>query len=153
MDPRDLLKYDMDVQLTAYIYGLSKQLTLDSRRDGGPPIRIEGAIIDVLVKTATSQFAREDFSRSLAEMAEFELEFVEYGNDLRTRMERVEAGEDWKIVFPKNTDQCFKWGTCTFRDLCLKDSTVRRAAYTAREPDYVDEALVLLEKNEPKGEA
>jgi hypothetical protein len=146
MDPRDLMKYEMDLQLTAYIYGLSKQLTMESVARGGAPMKVEGAIIDLLVKTATPQYAREQFTRSDEEMAEFEIEFVEYANEIRARRDRIEAGEDWKAVLPKNTQQCFRYGTCFYRDLCLKDTPVRRAAYIARDKDYVDEAQAELDK-------
>lgn len=140
MDPRDLLKYDLDLQLTCYTYGLSKLLTNESVATGGSPIRVQGAIIDLLVKTQTPQFARETYTRTDAELEEFEAEFVEYGNRIRAQRERVAAGEDWKIVFPKNTESCFKWGrACSFRELCLKDTPERRKMfYAPRRPDYVD---------------
>jgi len=146
MDPRELLKYELDVQLTAYMYGVSKQLTQDSLAEGGEPVTVQGAIIDLLVKTQVPQFAREGFTRSEEEMREFEAEFIEYGRRIRSQLERVEAGENWKLVFPRNTENCFKYGTCAFRDLCLKDSPVRRAAYNARVPDYVDTAQQELLK-------
>lgn len=139
MDPRDLLKYELDLQLTCYTYGLSKLLTTESVAAGGDPIRVEGAIIDLLVKTQVPQFARETFQRSQEELDEFEAEFIEYGRRIRSQRERVDAGENWKIVFPKNTEACFKWGrACSYRDLCLKDTPVRRAMYKQRTPDYVD---------------
>jgi hypothetical protein len=144
MDPRDLLKYEMDLQLTAYLYGLTKQLTLDSLAEGGAPVEVQGAIIDLLVKTAAPQFARELYTRSLEEMNEFELEFFEYGQRIRAQNARIETGEDWKLVFPKNTEHCFRYGTCPFRDLCLKDTPTRRAVFNSREPDYVDEAAQEL---------
>jgi hypothetical protein len=141
MDPRDLLKYEMDIQLSTYIYGLSKQLTQESVAAGGEPIRIEGAIIDLLVKTAVPQFAREQYTRTEEELAEFEREFLEYANRIREQIARVrDGGEDWKTVFPKNTEHCFRYGTCPFRDLCLKDTPVRRALYNKRAADYVDDA-------------
>lgn len=144
MDPRDLLKYELDLQLTAYIYGISKQLTEDSVREGGEPVRVQGAIIDVLVKTTIPQFARELFTRTDSELKEFEDEFVEYGRRIRSQLDRVDAGENWKVVFPKNTDHCFRFGTCPFRDLCLSDTPVRRQAFNKRTPDYVDEAQQAL---------
>jgi len=140
LDPRDMLKYEMDIQLTAYIYGLTKQLTSDALSRGEEPVFIRGAIIDVLVKTQTPQFAREFFSRTLDELAEFEGEWNEVSDRIRAQHDRVYAGEDWKIVFPKSTEHCFHYGTCAFRDVCLKDTPVRRALYNTREPDYVDTA-------------
>lgn len=140
MDARDLMKYEMDVQLTSYIYGISKQLTEESKAEGGAPIKVEGSIIDLLVKTQIPQFARETYERSAEEMKEFELEFVEYASRIRAQIDRVEAGEDWKVVFPKNTEHCFKYGTCPYRDLCLSDTPLRREIYKQRSKDYVDEA-------------
>jgi RecB family exonuclease len=145
MDPRDLLKYDLEVQLSAYIYGLTKHLTQESLKQGGEPVVIRGAIIDVLVKTKVPQFARELFTRSVAELQEFETEFVEVGSRIRAQLARVAAGESMRKVFPKNTEHCFRYGTCPFRDLCLKDTPVRRALYNKRDPDYVDEAQADLD--------
>jgi hypothetical protein len=148
MDVRDMLKYELDFQLTSYIYGLSKQLTKDSVAEGGSEIRVEGAIIDLLVKTEVPQFAREMFTRSDAEMAEFEEEFVEYGHRLSAIRQRLKEGEPWKRLFPKNTEHCFRYGTCPYRDLCLSDSEVRRAAYIQRPLDYVDEAQAQMDAGE-----
>ena len=145
LDPRALLKYELDCQMTAYIYGLSKQLTIDSVESGGPAVKVEGAIIDMLVKTKIPQFARESFTRSLDEISEFELEFVEYGKRIREQRRRVAAGEDPKVVYPKNTEHCFSYSTCVYRDLCLKDTEVRRMAFIARPDDYVDDAIKQLE--------
>jgi hypothetical protein len=152
MSAQDLLKYELDMQLSAYIYGLSRQLTQDSLKDGGAPIRVEGAIIDLLVKTKVPQFARESYSRTDEELHEFELEIIEIGTRIRNQVERIEAGEDWKIVFPRSTNHCFRYGTCAFRDLCLKDTDVRRQAFTAKERDYVDEAQDEVEGKKPDGE-
>jgi hypothetical protein len=145
MDPRDLLKYEMDCQLTAYIYGLSKHLTEESLARGGEPVFIRGAIIDVLVKTKIPQFAREFYTRTVDELVEFEKEFNFYADEIRAAEDRVAAGEDGKTVFPKNTSQCFQYGTCPYRDVCLKDTPVRRALYVKRSPDYVDEAQTSLQ--------
>ena len=146
MDPRDLLKYEIDMQLSAYIYGLSKQLTEDSIKQGEDPVRVQGAIIDLLVKTKVPQFARETYTRTDSELEEFEAEFLEIGTRIINQKERVDNGEDWKVVFPRSTNHCFQYGTCRFRDLCVKDTPVRRAAFDIREPDYVDEAQAEVEK-------
>ena len=146
MDPRDLLKYEIDMQLSAYIYGLSKFLTAQAAEEGNPQeIRIQGAIIDVLVKTKIPQFARELFTRTDEELDEFAAEFVEYGNRIRDQFARVEAGENWKSVFPRNTEHCFRYGTCPFRDVCAADTPARRALYNPRNPNYVDLAQAELE--------
>lgn len=138
LDLRDFLKYEIDVQLTAYIYGGTKQLSLDAMSRGEKPVIIRGAIIDGLVKTATPQFHRELFTRSVDDLREFELEFVEKAREIQVKHARVKNGEPWKVVFPKNTQQCFRYGTCAFRDLCVKDNEVRRMSFRKRTPDYVD---------------
>jgi hypothetical protein len=147
LDARDELKYELDMQLTAYIYGLTKQLSAESEARGGEPVIVRGAIIDWLIKTKVPQFNRAMFSRSYEELIEFEQEFVERAREIRERITRVtEGGENWKTVFYKNTESCFKWGrACTFRDLCLKDTPERRLAYADRSSDYVDEAQYQLD--------
>lgn len=142
LDMRNFLQFEIDIQLTAYIYGGTKQLTLDARKRGEPPVLIRGAIIDGMVKTQIPQFHRELYTRSVDQLREFELEFVEKVREIATKHARVRQGEHWKLVFPKNTNQCFKYGVCAFRDLCVKDNEVRRLAYRPRTPDYVDSAKV-----------
>lgn len=145
-DPRDFLKYELDSQLSAYIYGLTKHLTEQSLARGGEPVFIRGAFIDALIKTKTPQYVREFFTRSIEELREFELEFNEYCDEIRWRMDRVDAGEDWKHVFPKNTEHCFRYGTCPFRDIDMKDTPTRRKLYVVRKEDYVDTAQAELDK-------
>lgn len=155
LDRRDFLKYEIDVQLTAYIYGGTKQLTLEAKERGEPPVIIRGAIIDGLIKTAEPQFHRELYTRSIQDLREFELEFCMKTWEIAAKHAMVRKdrkafdaynsrmwllGEQggWKCIFPKNTQQCFRYGTCAFRDLCVKDNDVRRLAYKKRSPDYVD---------------
>lgn len=135
-DDREFLKYEMDVQVTAYVYGVSKVLGT----------RVAGVIIDGLIKTKIPQFRRESFLRSDAELAEFELEFVEMCQEIAWRMKRVRNGENWKTVFYKNTGSCFHWGrACSMRPLCIRDTPVMRMSYNTRTPDYMDDPK-LLEK-------
>lgn len=140
LDMREFLKYEIDVQPTAYIYGGTKKLSLEAMARGEPPVRIRGVIIDGMVKTAVPQFHREIYTRSLDDLREFELEFVEKAREIATKHLRVANGENWKTVFPKNTQHCFRYGTCAFRDLCIRDNETRRAAYRDRDQDYVDAA-------------
>jgi hypothetical protein len=133
-DDREFAKYEMDLQVTAYIYGVSKVLGT----------RVAGVIIDGLIKTRVPQFRRESFLRSDEELAEFELEFVEMCQEIAWRMRRVQNGEDWKIVFYKNTRHCYHWGRpCAFKPLCLHDSPVMRMAFMPRKPDYMDDPNLL----------
>lgn len=161
LDMREFLKYEIDVQPTAYIYGGTKQLSLNAKAEGKPPIMIRGMIIDGMVKTTTPQFHREIYTRTIPDLREFELEFCMKSWEVAAKRaiikgnkkaydaytERIwalgrEAG--WKVVFPKNTQQCFRYGTCSFRDLCAKDNEVRRLAYRKRSEDYVDKARLEL---------
>lgn len=138
LDMRDFMKYEIDMQLTSYIYGGTKQLSLEAKQRGEPPVQIRGAIIDGLVKTQIPQFHRELYTRSIDELREFEIEFVEVARELATKHLRVYGGEEWKHVFVKNTQQCFRYGTCPYRELCVVDSPTRRLSFRTREADYVD---------------
>lgn len=144
-DPRDLLKYELDIQLTGYVYGLTKHLSQEAIAQGRPPVFIRGAIIDVLVKTKVPQFIRELYTRTVDELEDFEVEFNEYADEIRRNEDRVSDGTPWKTAFPKNTEHCFRYGVCAFRDLCLKDNQVRRQMYVRRKADYVDDAKKQLE--------
>lgn len=143
LDLRDFLKYEIDIQLTAYIYGGTKQLSLDAKARGEKPVIIRGAIIDGLIKTQVPQFHRALFTRTIDELRAFELEFVEKAREIAVKHQRVKNGEFWKVVFPMNTNQCFRYGTCAFRDLCVKDNEVRRLSFRRRSPDYVDNRASL----------
>jgi hypothetical protein len=139
-DDREFAKYEMDIQPTAYIYGVSKVLG----------IRVAGIIIDGIIKTKVPQFRRESFLRSDAELKEFEEEFVEMCQEIGWRMKRVQNGENWKTVFYKNTGSCFHWGkACAMLKLCSRDTPVMRMYYEKREPDYMDNPS-LLNQEEPK---
>lgn len=133
-DDREFIKYEMDIQVTAYIYGVSKMLGT----------RVAGVIIDGLIKTRVPNFRRESFLRSDEELLEFEREFVEMCQEIAWRHERVRRGEDWKTVFYKNTSSCFHWGrACSMRTLCVRDTPVNRMLYVKRTPDYMDDPKLL----------
>jgi hypothetical protein len=157
MDMREFMKYEIDIQLTAYIYGGTKQLSLDALSRGEKPVMIKGAIIDGMVKTQVPQFHRELYSRTLQDLRQFELEFCMKAWEIAAKHAMVEKnrakynyfteriwalGEQggWKIIFPMNTQQCFRYGTCSHRDLCVKDNDVRRMSFRKRDQDYVDDA-------------
>ena len=157
LDLRDFIKYEIDIQLTAYIYGGTKQLSLDAQARGEKPVMIRGAIIDGMVKTAIPQFHRELYTRTVEDLREFELEFCQKAWEIASKQAIVrkdrraydayaeklwDLGQQggWKTTFPKNTNQCFRYGTCAYRDLCAKDTETRRLAFRQRAPDYVDAA-------------
>lgn len=157
LDMREFIKYEIDIQLTAYIYGGTKQLSLNARAEGKPPVVIRGAIIDGVVKTIVPQFHREIYTRSIDDLREFELEFCQKAWEMASKHAVIKGDRQaydaytekiwslgqsagWKVTFPKNTQQCFKYGVCSYRDLCIKDTPVRRLSFRKREPDYVDTA-------------
>lgn len=141
LDLRDLQKYEMALQFSAYSYAVTK-FTRQA---------VAGVIIDVLVKTKTPQYARDLKTRSPRELDEFEAEFVEVGKEIAWRKARVASGEDPKTVFYKNTDECFRYGACPYRELCLDDTPVRRQLYRQRTPDYVDNPTTLNIDTLPSG--
>jgi hypothetical protein len=128
LDLRELQKYEMALQFSAYSYAVTKFTKQ----------MVAGVIVDILVKTKVPQYHRDYKTRNEAELLEFEQEFVEVGKEILWRHERVKAGEDPKTVFYKNTDECFRYGTCPYRELCLEDNPTRRLLYKKREADYVD---------------
>lgn len=156
LDMREFMKYEIDVQPTAYIYGGTKQLSLNAKAEGKPPVMIRGCIIDGMVKTTIPQFHREIYTRSMEDLRNFELEFCMKAWEIAAK-HSIHKGDraayniyrdkmydlgrtSWKVLFPKNTQQCFRYGTCAYRDLCITDNEVRRMAYRKKEPDYVDKA-------------
>lgn len=162
LDPRDMLKYEIDIQLTAYIYGGTKQLSLDAIAQGKPPVVIRGAIIDGLVKTQIPQFTRQLFTRTIDDLRQFEVEFCMKSweiaakramakNDRPTFDALIEKMWDlgqqagWKVIYPKNTSHCFRYGTCSFFGACSKDTEQERMAFRPRHLDYVDFAQMKRE--------
>lgn len=166
LDMREFMKYEIDIQLTAYIYGGTKQLSLDARKEGKPPVVIRGAIIDGLVKTIVPQFHREIYTRNIQDLRDFEQEFCMKAWEIAAK-HAIHRGDraaynlfrdkiydlgrtGWKTLFPKNTQQCFRYGLCDYRDLCVKDTETRRTGYRIRTPDYVDEARERALQNHHK---
>jgi hypothetical protein len=133
MDPRELVKYEMDAQVSAYLLGVTRHLRKEAEREGKEADLPRGLIVDFLVKTKIPQFTREAFTRTEEELVEFEQEVVEYGTRLRNQLRRVKEGENWKIAFPRNTTACLYPFRCEYRDLCLKDTPTRRLSFDKRE--------------------
>src|SRR5262249_51144709 len=98
LDMRDLMKYEMDLQFSAYTYAVAKHLN----------IQVAGVIVDMLVKTKVPQFHQQAFVRTPSELLEFEKEFVEMALEIKWRRARVDNGEDPKTVWYKNTKECFR---------------------------------------------
>lgn len=157
LDMREFRKYFTDLQLTAYIYAGTKQLSINAMREGKKPVAIRGAIIDGMVKTDVPQFHREMYTRTIEELREFEMEWCFKAweiaskhailrgdkavyNLLRDKMYDLGASTNWKTVFAKNTNHCFRYGECPFHTLCMKDNPTRRLAFIKRPSDYVDSA-------------
>lgn len=146
MDLREMMKYQMDLQMTSYIYGAQKLLGT----------KIQGVIVDFLVKTKVPQFAREVFERTDRELAEFEVNFVRWARHMqRDHFDVASLGREiggpeglgpWN-AFPRDEKECFRFGTCMFRTLCLNPSnTGLRQEFTKRIPDYVDDERLLREE-------
>lgn len=129
LDLRDLQKYEMALQFSAYSYAVTKFTKQ----------MVAGVIVDILVKTKVPQYHRDYKTRSPKELTEFEAEFAETGKEIMWRKLRVENGEDPMTVFYKNTDECFRYGTCPYRELCMEDNPTRRQLYRKRNVDYVDD--------------
>jgi hypothetical protein len=134
LDLRDLAKYELNLQFSAYPYGISKLLKRP----------VAGVIIDILVKTKVPQFTRDIKVRSPEELQEFEDEFIEVSKEIAWRRLRVLNGENPKTVFYKNTNECLRFGECWYRPLCLQDNDTRRSLYLQRPLDYVDAAKLQL---------
>lgn len=146
MDPREMMKYQMDLQMTSYIYGGRKLLGVE----------IGGVIVDFLVKTKVPQFAREAFERTHKELREFEFNFTGWAEKIRHDYiemahfveihDREMSTGPWN-AFPRNESECFRYGTCPFRTLCLDPGNMGlRMEFVKREEDYVDNADLLKEK-------
>jgi hypothetical protein len=152
MDMREMMKYQMDLQMTAYIYGASKLLGT----------RVQGVIVDFLVKTKVPQFNREAFERTDAELREFEYNFTNWSRQIqRCHFDltgdddgmaygtKVPKEEPW-LAFPRDEKECFRFGTCLYRGLCLDPSNIGlRAEFVRRREDYVDNAVLLTEGEKP----
>jgi hypothetical protein len=151
MDMREMMKYQMDLQMTAYIYGASKLLKT----------RVQGVIVDFLVKTKVPQFNREAFERTDAELREFEYNFTNWARAIQRchfdlgyegTTDKVYAVPDempW-LAFPRDEKECFRFGTCLYRGLCMDPANIGlRAEFVRRKEDYVDNAVLLTEGQKP----
>lgn len=127
------LKYQMDYQITSYIYAITKLLG----------VRVAGVIVNGLVKTKIPQFKRDMYTRTDEQLVEWEFETVEQIREIMWRKKRVANGENFKMVWYKNTSQCFQYGQCPYRQLCLHDTPTTRAGYARRPTDYVDNPALL----------
>jgi hypothetical protein len=137
----NFLKYQLDYQITAYIYAITKLLN----------VRVAGVILNALIKTTVPQFKRDMFTRTDADLVEWELETIEQIREIMWRKRRVANGENPKMVFYKNTSECFRYGQCPYRQLCLHDTEVARKSYAKRPTDYVDDPSLLEEKKPDEG--
>lgn len=154
MDMREFLKYQIDIQLTAYLYGGTKQLAIQAAAEGKKVVPIRGAIIDGMVKTDPPQFHRELYTRTYQDLAEFEQEFCFKAWDIASRHALVRrdrvaynlykekmfdlGSSNWKVAFPKATNHCFRYGECSHRTLCVQDNETRRLDFVTKARDYVD---------------
>jgi hypothetical protein len=137
----NFLKYHLDYQVTSYIYAITKLLK----------VRVAGVILNALIKTTIPQFKRDMFTRTDEQLVEWEFETVEQIREIMWRKKRVANGENPKMVWYKNTSECFRYGQCPYRQLCLKDSPTARASYAKRPDDYVDDPSLLSKTEADEG--
>ena len=154
LDLRDVAKYAMDVQMTAYTYAGTKLL----EAQGVPGItnpRIQGVVVDMLVKTQIPQFHREAFMRTDEDLVEFQYDWLGWSEEIIRRRERAKTfeavGIPGKLAFSKNTKNCYLFGNCPYLDICPagKDTPQSRLAYVQRRKDYVDDEALM--RKEAKG--
>jgi hypothetical protein len=125
-------KFRLDGQITAYIYGVWKQLGFDD-----PPA---GAIINGICKSRKLDkvsFGRDVVMRPKAMV----LEYMNQLDDDCTLLEQMhkEVADD-KTQWHMCTANCGKWNRlCDYIDLCSHDTPAMREMFTKREGDYVDE--------------
>jgi len=152
LDLRDVQKYAMDVQMTAYTYAATKVLAqqMPPAASGLKP-RVQGVIVDMLVKTKEPKFHRDLFYRTDADLIEFQYDWLEWSEQIIRAWLRAaqfeEQGVPGRLAFPKNTKVCFNYGTCPFYGLCTKDTPEGRLEFKQREKDYVDNAGRLPEES------
>ena len=145
LDMRDVAKYAMDVQMTSYTYAATKILEeqMPASAKGLTP-RVQGVIVDLLVKTKVPQFHRDLFYRTDDDLVEFQYDWLEWSEQIIRAWLRAETfsreGVPPRLAFPKNTKVCFNYGTCPFYALCIKDTPEKRLDFKNREKDYVDNA-------------
>jgi hypothetical protein len=137
----NFLKYQLDYQITSYIYAITKLLK----------VRVAGVILNALIKTTIPQFKRDMFTRTDEQLVEWEFETVEQIREIMWRKRRVANGENPKTVWYKNTSECFRYGQCPYRQLCLHDTPVARASYAKRPTDYVDDPSILEQTTTNEG--
>lgn len=148
LDLRDVAKYAMDVQMTAYSYAATKLLEAQGAPGGLYP-RIQGVIVDMLVKTKVPQFHREPFFRTDEDLVEFQYDWLGWMETIirqKLRADEFEAqGLPGKLAFPKNTKNCYLFGNCPFLAICPagKDTPETRAVFVRRRRDYADPMVTV----------
>ena len=142
LDLRDVSKYAMDLQFTAYTYAATK--LLQQQLPEGSPFepRVQGVIVDMLVKTKVPQFHRDIFPRTDAELTEFQYDWLGWCEVILRQAVRgeqfISEGLPRRYAYPKNTKWCFYFGTCPYYNLCLKDTQAGRDLFVHRKMDYVE---------------
>jgi hypothetical protein len=148
LDLRDIAKYAIDVQMTAYTYAATRMLQEQAKELGlSQEPRVQGVIIDVLVKTKVPQFHRDSFYRTDGDLIEFQYDWTIWSEQMvraKLRADQFEAsGLPRMLAYPKNTRSCYHYGTCPFLNLCIKDTPTNRAEFIKRPVDYVEDETKL----------
>jgi hypothetical protein len=141
--PMNWAKFNMDIQITAYVWGCTHILG----------VRVQGAIVNGIIKTKVPQFERHMYTRTDDDLLDFREEFTNAVKDIiKKRLEAFALEPQAQlIVFQKETQACYHFRPCEYLALCQsRGSGNARAQYVRRQRDYVDDVrLLTVPKDEP----
>jgi len=127
-------RFVLDWQPTGYLYGLNKALG----------VKAHGFILLVIKKPTknakdqeTIYIEPEPFTRTDADLARFEQNFVQIANDY----EQAAVNNTWYM----NTHACTNWNRrCYYWDQCKRNNEPVEGEFRTRDNDYVDEEFRKL---------
>lgn len=103
-----LNKFNLDSQLTSYIYGIRKALKID----------IQEVVLNCLRKIRIDAKKSEpEFVRDIIIRADEDLEIFE--KEVVLIAAQIESCEQNPELFWRNTDSCIQYGTCAYHSLCM----------------------------------
>ncbi len=83
------------------------------------PEQILGHFTSVIsVQVSKREVEREFFTDSLVDTDDWRAETIRMVEEHRRDKRDYRAGANWKYVFYKETEECFKYGQCPYFDLC-----------------------------------
>jgi hypothetical protein len=132
LGPTFFKKFQMDGQITTYIYGVWAALPAHRR-----PV---GAIINAIRKSKNLDkvaFEREVVMRSEKQINDFAEQMVRQCDIIEALHAKRAPKEAWLM----HTGQCVRYNRiCEFADLCTNDTPEARECFAKRANDYVDDA-------------